>query len=399
VNIPKEQICLETKKIIEEIKGLRHLLHQIPEEGFREVETATLISNELKSIGLSYKGGLAETGIVVRIKGDKPGGIVAFRSDMDGVRQSEHSIKPYTSKNDGYSHSCGHDGHISNLLGVIKVLDGMREYISGEILFIFQPGEESGQGAKRMIESNALGVEVPKCIFALHAWPYIEAGDIAAKPGIMTSGNEAFKIVLRGSGGHGARHYETDNPINCASKIIPQLYALTTLDKDKTAVVSIGHVNSGSAPNVIPEELVFGGTIRTPDRKQRDYIHNEIEKVVRDECMIEGVDETIEYYRYCPPVVNDVRLYELFNDVAMQMLPEHKVKCLEVHSTGSEDFAYYSAKVPIFMFRIGVGLENGLLHSCHFDFNDDALFSSIVVSSALLLAALDDEFVIEKVDT
>jgi len=392
MNIPKDLILNETQKILPRIVDIRHLLHQIPEEGFHEHETSLLIKNELKDIGVEFKTGLAETGIIAVVHGEKPGDTVAFRSDIDGVKQFEHTTKPHTSKNDGYSHSCGHDGHMASLLGTVRILNNLKEHLHGDALFIFQPGEETGQGARRMIDSNALGETLPKCIFALHTWPYIGVGDVASKEGVMTSGNETFKVVLKGSGGHGARHYETDNPINCAAKIIPKLYKLTNLEESEMSVVSIGYVNSGAAPNVIPEELVFGGTIRTQNRAFREHIHGEFEEIIQCECEIEGVESRTEYYQYCPPVINHKALYDLFNRVSAAILPEHKVQCLDMHSTGSEDFAFFANKLPIFMFRLGVGRENGNLHSCYFDFNDDALFSSIAISTALLLEASVDTF-------
>ncbi len=396
MDLPKDLITEIAREILPQIIDIRHLLHQIPEEGFKEHETVRLIENELKTIGVEYISGLAETGITAVIHGELPGDAVAFRTDMDGVKQWEYTTKPYTSKNDGYSHSCGHDGHMASAIGTICILNRLKKYISGDIFFVFQPAEETGNGAQRMIEAEPFGKVTPKCIFALHTWPYIDAGDVASKPGIITSGNEAFKVVLKGSGGHGARHYETDNPINCASKIIPQLYDLTKVDNSEISVVSIGYVNSGAAANVIPEELEFGGTIRTQNREFREKIHGEIEEVVDSECKIEGVTQGTEYYRYCPPVENSAELYDLFNKVAMEILPKHKVQCLDVHSTGSEDFAFYAEKLPILMFRIGVGQENGNLHSCYFDFNDDALFSSISLSSALLIAAGKESFQLKK---
>ena len=396
MDLPKDLITTLTNDVLPHIIDIRHLLHQIPEEGFEEHETVRLVKNELNDIGVEFKTGFAETGILAVIHGELPGGLVAFRTDLDGVRQTEHTSKLHISKNIGYSHSCGHDGHMANILGTIRVMNQLKKYISGDILFIFQPGEETGQGATRMLEANVFADGMPKCAFALHTWPYIDVGDVASKPGVFTSGNEAFKVTIKGSGGHGARHYETDNPINCATKIIPKLYSLTALENAEMSVVSIGYVNSGSAPNVIPEELEFGGTIRTQNKGFKDRIHRDFEAIINDECRLEGVEPEIEYYRYCPPVVNNKDLYELFNRVALDILPEHKVQCLDIHSTGSEDFAFYADTLPIFMFRIGVGLGNGNLHSCYFDFTDEALYSSIALSTAMLLEAGRDSFQIES---
>ncbi len=396
MNIPVDRVFYEIDQILDQIVTYRKSLHQIPEAGFSEFETASFIKKCLDSFGVDYEDGYAETGIVAVVHGKCEGDAVAFRADIDGVSQVDSSEEDHASKNPGFGHSCGHDGHTACLLGVIKVLKELRDTFDGEIQFIFQPGEETGTGSKVMLNDGLFDKVKPKCIFALHSWPFLKEGSVGSKNGFLTSGNEAFEVTLKGGGGHGARHYETDNPINCASKIIPELYKLTDITTDDTTVVSVGYVHSGEAPNVIPEKLVFGGTVRTTSSKSRKKVLADFEKIISEECEFEGVECSIKFHGHCPPVVNNPKLYRLFCDVATEVLGEDKVFSLEKHSTGSEDFSFFGEHMPSFMFRLGLGKKGGSLHSCRFDFNDDALRSGIAVSTCLLLSAVDVDFTLDE---
>lgn len=397
----KEIIRKEVVKVLHSAVELRHRLHEIPEGSFCEEKTANLIIAELHKIGLPVEKRIARTGIITEIHGERPGNVVALRTDMDAIAIDEHTSKPYASLHKGFSHGCGHDGHIVCVLKAAQVLFALREYLAGTIKIIFQPAEEIGSGARAMIEEGVLNNPSPSAILALHSWTYLGCGIVASKPGIITAINDHFHVKLKGKGGHGARPQECINPIVCASRIVQKVSVLMKegMSGDNTNsqyVISVGTIHGGTQANVIPDDASLQGTIRSKNKESRENIMALFKKTVRDICIQESVEAVIEFQKYCPSVHNHPVLYELFEKVADGLLPPGKWKRLADQSMGSEDFGFYTQKIPGILIRLGMGESSPPLHTSSFDFCDDALEAGITILAGMAMKASENDFTPEK---
>ncbi len=370
------------QKHLPHLRELRHRLHQVPEPGLEERKTSALIATELRELDVEVTTGIAGTGIVADLNGAESGPYVILRADMDGLPVEEASHLPHHSRNPGYSHCCGHDGHATCLVGAARALCEMHDDLQGRVRFLFQPAEEINCGAMEMIEAGVLSDRLPDAMFTLHTWPELPVGHVASLPGTITAGSDSFLVRIRGRGGHGARPHLTDNPLITMSSLIRKLADLTGPNR----VVSPCVAHSGKKLNVIPEIGQISGTIRSLNEGIRDETLTAIEQTVQEVAEEHGTECTVDFESGCPPVRVDPDLYELFTRVGRQVLGEEQVQCLDGPSMGSEDFGYYLNHVPGLLFRLGMGLSSEQLHNPGFDFNDDALESGITMLTGLARA-------------
>lgn len=377
----RSRIQSAVRNQIDHVRELRRSLHQIPEPSLEEHKTGALIHTELLELDLEIQSGLAGTGIVADLRTDRPGGYVILRADMDGLPVMETSRVPHHSRNPGYSHCCGHDGHAACLLGAARTLAELRDHVRGHVRFLFQPAEEISRGAMEMIEAGVLFDHLPDAMFTLHTWPKLPAGHVGSLPGTITAGSDSFIVRVHGEGGHGARPHLARNPLQAIARLIEALSALSGPDR----VVSPCVAHAGSKMNVIPEVGELSGTVRTLNDKVRGRILGEIEETVERICSDRAMECEVSFDAGCPPVVVDPELYELFRMVGAQLLGEGRVERLQQSSMGSEDFGHYLAHVPGLLFRLGMGLDSPELHNPRFDFNDEALESGITMLTGLAL--------------
>ncbi len=384
----------EVNKIIDKAIELRHRFHEVPERSFEENKTARLIAQELRHMGLTVEEGLAGTGVAATIKGERPGNIVALRADMDALNIEEKTSKPYTSRHKGVSHCCGHDGHIVCVLEAARILMCLRKRLAGTVRVIFQPGEEIGAGAQAMIEAGALGNPLPSAIFALHAWPHLESGVIASKPGNITAAIDYFNINVKGKGGHGARPHESISPIISVSRIVQEISALTSKgdNYNSPCVVSVGMIQGGTQANVIPDHASIQGTIRSLNETNRKKILEKFDKTVKEICIQEGVGVSIDFCKYGPPVDNHPVLYHLFEKAGDDLLIPEKRAYITKQSMGSEDFGNYTQLLPGLLIRLGMGKSSPPLHTSSFDFCDDSLTAGITILAGLAMKATENDF-------
>ncbi len=400
---------MQKTKIVDKIKNevrnnfkravrLRRRLHTIPEISFEEKLTSQLIVEELKKDGIKVCDSPIQTGVVALIKGTRDGNTVAIRSDMDALKLTEKTCSEYTSKHPGLCHGCGHDGHMACVLESARILHSMRDTLAGNVRVIFQPAEETGEGAHSMIDAGALGDPPPDAIMAVHSWPYLDCGVVASKPGVMTAGCDFFKITVQGKGGHSARPHEALNPLPVIFGIVTKISELTKFTKegDPEAVVSVGMIHGGDQPNVIPQEVFIKGTVRSLSDTSRIKLLKKIKQIVSDLCEDGGTKSDIDFYSYCPPVYNHPDLYDLFKETADVFLGPEKVAEITTQSTGSEDFGYFTSIVPGLLIRLGMGESCSPLHTCEFDFSDDSLESGITILTALAMRASEKTFKIKK---
>lgn len=360
-----EPVDVQADYIVE----LRRKLHRIPEPGFSEKRTSSLIAEELGKLDLEVRTNVGGTGIVADIVTGRPGAYVAVRADMDGLPLEELTGVDYASENEGYSHCCGHDGHAASLVGAARVLSQIRDRLVGKVRFIFQPAEETCRGAAAMIDSGVLGPERPDAILGVHAWPGLPADMVACREGTMMASCEVLSIEVSGKGGHGARPELARNPLVGMARVVE---ALSKLDNHER-IVSLCTARVGKQANIIADSGKLSGTVRALNPQIREEIIAEIISRVEDACGKLGLEGKVSFDAMSPAVIVDKRLYGISREVGVELLGADKVVELESPSMGSEDFGRYLDYVPGLLFRVGMGFDCPGLHRADFNFNDDAL--------------------------
>ncbi len=349
------------------IEWRRHF-HENPELSNREFNTSKKIAEHLKSLGLEVKTGIAHTGVVGILKGNKPGPVVALRADIDGLPVTERTPVPFASKvkseyngiETGVMHACGHDTHIAILMGTAEVLSKLKNEIKGTVKFIFQPAEEgtpNGEngGAKMMVEEGVLKNPDVDAIFGLHISAGTDVGKITYKPAGIMAASQSYKITVRGKQTHGSRPWGGIDPIVISAQIINGLQTIISRDTELTkeaAVITVGLIRGGIRSNIIPEEVEMIGTIRTLDYDMQKKLNDEMKKRVPAIAKAFGGDATIEIEKGYPITYNDVKL-------TAKMLPSlekgaGKENVLLINAiTGAEDFSYFQKEVPGLYFFLG----------------------------------------------
>ena len=365
----------------------RQHLHQHPELSDGEAATARLVAERLAALGLEVRTGVGGHGVVGTLRGASPGKTLALRADMDALPIREENPLPYRSQTEGVMHACGHDGHTTILLGTAEWLAAQREQMAGTVRFFFQPAEETGRGAKRMIADGILdGVDA---IAALHGWPPLPVGQIGLRPGAMTASADSFEILIRGKGGHGAYPHLAADPIVAAAQIILALQTLVSRETEPTApaVLSVTQVQAGTAPNIIPETVRLAGTIRAHSHGVRAALPEQMRRVCEGLCAAFRCRCEVTLSDGNPPVVNDPALTALLSNAAGDVLGRENVIPLPQAAMGAEDFAEYLAYVPGVFLRLGLG-DPTPLHAPTFNFADAALPVGVQVLTAFAMRFL-----------
>jgi amidohydrolase len=358
----------------EEMIAWRRDIHRHPEMCFSEVRTAAKIADLLRSFGADeVLEGVGRTGVVgVLKKGDGPA--IALRADMDALALSDQGRHDHRSAVEGITHACGHDGHISMLLGAAKYLSSSRKF-TGTVVFIFQPAEEIAAGARAMIEHGFLEHYGVQSIYALHVFPGLAVGRMGITPGGALAAVNNFDITVSGRSGHaGAPHLARD-PIVAAAAMISGLQTIVsrTVDPIDSVVVSITSVQSSSnLNNVIPESVRLLGTVRYLNLAHGDSAPVAMKAIVDGVAAAHGVTASIQYERNCPPLVNASSALELATGVARSFLGDDGVVRLP-QIMGGEDFSYFLQRIPGAFAFIGIGEDSVSLHNAAFDFNDEVL--------------------------
>jgi len=355
-------------QVMPKVVTWRRDVHQNPELGNREVRTAKLVADHLRSLGLEVKTGVAHTGVVGLLRGGKPGPVVALRADMDALPVTEQASLPFASKaratyngqEVGVMHACGHDNHVAILMGVAEVLAGMKGELAGTVKFIFQPAEEGppeGEdgGAKMMVAEGVLTNPAADVIFGLHVWPDT-VGRLTYREGGIMAAADGLRIVVRGKQTHGAVPWGGVDPIVVSAQIINSLQTIPSRQMDLTAapsIVTIGMIHGGLRGNIIPDSVVMVGTIRTLDPQHHDDIHARIKRTVEKVAESAGATSEVTITKSYPITYNDPALTARMVATLKRTARDGKAAVLPP-VTGAEDFSYFQQKIPGLYFFLGV---------------------------------------------
>lgn len=369
----KEKAAIAADKVESKCIAWRRDFHEHPELGNRESRTAKIIAAHLRALGLEVKEGVAKTGVVGLLKGGKPGPCIALRADIDALPVVERVNLPFASKQKaiyngqdvGVMHACGHDTHTAMLMSVAEILAGMKNDLKGTVKFIFQPAEEGppeGEegGAPLMVKEGVMDNPKVDVIFGLHIESDIEAGRIEYKPGAFMASSDWFHIVVKGKGSHGSQPWKGIDPIQVSAQIIGGLQSIVSRQSELTrapVVITVGKINGGVRNNIIPEECVLDGTIRTLDNAMQQEVHEKIKLMVTNIAEASGAKAEVSI---------DTKTLVTYNtpELVKQMIPSLEsaagsgnVKERE-WVTGAEDFSYYGTRAPAFFFYLG-GMTKG----------------------------------------
>jgi amidohydrolase len=394
------------ERIAPELIELRHRIHQNPELGFREVETAALVVEHLRALGFEeIRTGVAHTGVVAVLRGGKPGPVVAVRADMDALPVTEQTSFPFKStKRDTYeglevgvAHACGHDIHTSVQLGVASVLAGMRDELPGTVKFIFQPAEEGPppgekDGAVQMVEAGVLEDPAPEAIFGLHSDPSLEVGEAGYTEGAALAAVDRFRVRILGKQSHGAQPHLGVDPVVMGSQAVTALQTIRSRNLSPLApsVVTVGIFRGGARYNIIPDEVRLEGTVRSFDSAVSEQVERRMHEILSGITAAGGGGYEMAYERLCPPTINDPDLTRKMVPVLEGVLGKGRVRAMDPMTAG-EDFAFFSNIVPGLYYRLGVrapGTESGELHTPEMTAADGAISVGIRAMTTLLLEYL-----------
>ena len=369
-----------------EIVRLRRQIHRRPELAFCEHETAKLVHDELAALGLAVRTGVARTGLLAELVGERPGPTVALRADMDALPIHEATGLDFASETAGAMHACGHDAHTASLLGAARILAQVKAELPGTVRFLFQPSEEKlPGGAPAMIEAGALaaggpaGGDAPGAVLGQHVAPDLDAGLIGIRSGAYMASADEIYLTVRGEGGHAAAPH-----LLAGDAVLGQAHVLTALQAviarhrppDVPSVLSFGKIVAAGATNVIPDAVRIEGTFRAMDERWRERAHGLIRRTAEKAAESVGCTCEVEILVGYPMLTNDERLAALTRAAAVRYVGEEKTVDLE-RWYASEDFAFYGQHAPACFYRLGTGSDRADsrhgLHTPRFTIDEEAL--------------------------
>jgi amidohydrolase len=356
----------------EKLIAWRRDVHQHPELGDQEARTAKVVADHLKALKLDVRTGVARTGVVGVLKGGKPGPTVALRADMDALPVKEPAGLPFASKQTGnyhgktvpVMHACGHDCHTAMLMAAAEVLTGMRADLPGTVVFLFQPAEEGSSlflpatgrswGAKRMLEEGAFKDPKPDAVFAVHVMPG-RSGEIAYRAGSTTASSDSLEITVTGRQGHGGMPWNTVDPITTSALVIAGLQTVVSRKAnlaESPLVVTVGTINGGTGPNIVPDEVKMTGTIRAYDRKVREQAHRDIKTAAEKTAEASGATARVAITPMYDPTINDEALTARMAPV-LARVADGKVAKAPLPGA-AEDFSFFAKEAPGLYVFLGV---------------------------------------------
>lgn len=356
----------------------RRTIHRRPELAFHEHETSALVESRLRALGIPVRTGVGGTGVVGLIEGARPGRTVLLRADMDALPIQEESAAEYASGVPGVMHACGHDAHTAILVGAARLLTERRSELAGRVKLMFQPAEEGGAGALRMIEDGLLEDPPVDAAFMLHVAHGLAAGKVATAPGPVLAGANSFTITVEGQGGHASRPHVAVDPVVAGAHVVTALQTLVSRQAppDLAAVVTLGSFQAGTAANIIPDRAVLKGTIRAYDGRLMKELEQRLVEIAAGVASALCARATVEFHMHYPPTVNDPAMTELLSGAGRAALGPEAVGVVEP-VMAAEDFSFVLERVPGAMLSLGVRApewdEPRPVHTPRFDVDESAL--------------------------
>jgi amidohydrolase len=383
----------EVDKRLDALVALRRDFHRHPELSFQERRTAEIIAERLHAAGLDVRTGIAKTGVVGVLRGDRPGRTVAWRADIDALPLTETLEAPFASGAPGVMHACGHDGHTAIAITLAEIFAARRRELPGTAVFLFQPAEEVLGGAKPMIEAGVLDDPRVEQVYALHLTTTAPAGYVTARPGPSMASADGFTVEVRGRGGHGAMPHLSVDPITAAANILLGMQNLVSREiaAQETAVLTIGQLVSGTKSNIIPDRALMTGTLRTFDEGVRRQILGRLDDYVSHIAQAYRAQASFKVdLGSCPTVVNHRAETEFMMRAAALEIGEGSVG--EGRPVmASDDMSLFLEARPGCYFRVGIGLPDGRPrphHAPEFEMNEAGLPAGLRVALGVMLRAL-----------
>jgi amidohydrolase len=357
---------------------LRRELHRRPELAFEEHETGARVAAIMEEAGCEVRRGLGRTGVLGVLRGARPGRTMLIRADMDALPVQEAEGRPYGSQIPGKMHACGHDGHTAMAAVAARVLARGRDTLAGNVVFAFQPAEETTGGAEPMIRDGALADPPVEAAIGIHLANTLQVGQVAAQSGPVTAATDGFVLTITGKGGHAARPHLSVDPVAVSFQIGTAMHTLMTRERSpaQPAVLTIGAIHGGTAGNVIADQVELRGTLRTYDPSLRGHLKERLQALTTGMATAMRASASWQWEEGYPPTVNDAAVTDLVRRAAAAVVGEAGLVEHEA-SLGGDDMAYFCAAVPGCYFRLGsANPQRGLdapHHSPRFDFDEAAL--------------------------
>lgn len=361
------------------IVAFRRDLHRHPETGMATEKTADKIEAALRDMGFKDIRRFAKTGVAASLKGEKPGPMIGIRADTDALPAPDECGRPWASEIPNCAHLCGHDGHAAGLLAAARWFS-QHPHFAGELVFIFQPGEEGWSGAKKMIEDGLFDAYPLDEVYAMHCASQLPLGVMKMRRGAMTANADIAKLTITGCGGHGARPHQTRDPVPALVSFVSSVPAVVSrsIDAMKPAVLSVCWISAGDegALTVIPQRVRCAVSVRTFDAETQAAVERRLKEVAAGAAQMFCCEAELDYERYYPSQTNDPKLVDSLEPALKRVFGEKAVLTEFDPSMGAEDFAFMSQRVP------GVYIQFGMVDKDHpavnghnpaFDFNDDVL--------------------------
>ena len=389
-----EALRAKVHRVADWVIRIRREFHQHPELGMEECWTSKTIAEHLYNMGIPHQAGVAKTGIVGIISGDKPGKTVALRADMDALPIQEQTGLDYASLYEGRMHACGHDAHVAILLGAAKVLNDNRDEFSGTVKLLFQPAEETDGGAKPMIEAGCMENPIVDYVLGLHVTPHIHAGQIWIKRGKLTASSDILQITVEGRSAHAAYPEEGIDAIVTAAQVISALQTIVSrnISPLNSGVLTLGTIHGGFKENIIADRVQISGTLRTLEPQVRSLIKERIHTIATGVCQSMGSRCTVEFKEGYMPIINHDLVMDHIEKTAVACLGKENIIPKEHPSMGVEDFSFFCQQAPGAFYYLGCGnLSQGIIapgHSPEFRIDESCLETGVLLQVATALSLL-----------
>ena len=397
ITAPTHPLVADARALMPDLVTIRRRIHRRPEIGLRLPATQGVIAGQLEKLGLTPRLGTSTSSVTAVIEGGRPGPTTLLRADMDALPLQEDTGLDFASEIDGAMHACGHDTHVTMLLGAARLLLDRRAELPGNVLLMFQPGEEGYHGARFMIDEGLLDAAPsrPTGAFAIHIGTRYETGTFNLRPGPAMAGSDRLVITVRGRGGHASSPHLAVDPILASAEIVVALQAMVTrrIDAFDPAIVTIAHVKAGTTNNIIPEEAYLEGTIRTFSEATRTQVHAGIRRVAEGITRAHEASAEVEIEPGYPVTTNDPAYTAAVRTLAVGLVGEDLVRDMPAPIMGAEDFSYVLQQVPGAMVFLGArpaGLDPATAPQNHSNvvvFDEEPMALGVALYAAVALAA------------